>query len=208
MLRPLNEIARFKNVTPLCDLASALNQGQAEPPLTSFPVQQTDFSGGPVKSFRAHTLFLGPSGAGLPGARGRGQRIKAAALAAWGNRPGGGPIPSVAIRKIVAAMSQDEKMADIIEQERQAEPGGSFPPQEIEASLRPAVVPEAIAKQAGKAKRRASAGAALGGDDGDEDFGPTKEKRKYKPRAPKLPKMVAGVMAQGGDMPMQFMTPQ
>ncbi len=64
-------------------------------------------------------------------------------------------------------------------QERQAEPGGTFPPQEVEASMRPAVLVDT--GKPSKAKRRASAADAL--DDDDDGMGPPKRKRSYKPRA-------------------------
>lgn len=81
------------------------------------------FGTGPIKNCKAHTLFVGPSGAGLPGSRGRPSRIKAAALAAWssGGR-GGSSVPSFLARKLIIAMNQDEVLALVIEQV----PGGTM----------------------------------------------------------------------------------
>ena len=96
-------------------------------PSTQFDSIQVDFSStsgvptgsGPIKNMRAHTLFVGPAGAGLPGTRGRPGRVKAAAIAAWSGGARGGAsssVPSVVAKKLIAALSQDENLAMIIEQ--------------------------------------------------------------------------------------------
>ena len=98
-------------------------------PSTQFDPIQVDFSStsgvptgsGPIKNMRAHTVFVGPAGAGLPGTRGRPGRIKAAAIAAWsGGARGSSSVPSVVAKKFIAALNQDENLAMIIEQVRLA----------------------------------------------------------------------------------------
>ncbi|GAX73091.1 hypothetical protein CEUSTIGMA_g544.t1 [Chlamydomonas eustigma] len=146
---------------------------------TQFQAQQLDFSAGPVKTHRCHTLYFGPSGVGVPGSRGRNARIKAAAMTSWGGR-GGPATPSAIARKFMTILCQDEAVNDILEQERQTEPGGNFATQDIENSMRPVVVVDSSSKPA-KARRRASAADAL--DDDDEDVVIPKKRKSYKPRA-------------------------
>jgi hypothetical protein len=72
------------------------------------------------------------------------------------------------------------------------DPGGCFPPQEVENSLRPPVLAEPGSKPK-TAKRRAS---AVGSDDEHT----IKPKRKYKPREPKVPQPVVGGLLPGGGL--------